>query len=103
MHVKTSPAANLCHVGTPMIAVAAEATPRRSTRAAHARVPTLTPEADDQPDRPYGLGLADNLVGEEGEAVTDGPGVEEPHALLVAGLLEEALAGPERDWVDHQP
>ena len=49
------------------------------------------------------LGLADDLVGEEGEAVTDGPGVQEAHALLVAGLLEEALAGPERDWVDHQP
>ena len=49
------------------------------------------------------LCLAHDLVGEEGEAVTDGPGVEEAHALLVAGLLEEALAGPERDWVDHQP
>jgi hypothetical protein len=45
----------------------------------------------------------DDLVGEEGEAVTDGPGVDEAHALLVAGLVEEALAGPERDRVDHQP
>ena len=38
-----------------MIAVAAEATPRRSTRAPHARVPTLTSPPDDQIDRPYGL------------------------------------------------
>ena len=49
------------------------------------------------------LGLADDLVGEEGEAVADGPGVEEAHAVLVAGLLEEAFAGPERDRVNHQP
>ena len=49
------------------------------------------------------LGLADDLVSEEGEAVTNGPRVEEAHALLVAGLVEEALAGPERDRVDHQP
>jgi hypothetical protein len=49
------------------------------------------------------LGLPDDLVGEEGEAVTDGPGVEEAHGLLVAVLVEEALAGPERDRVDHQP
>jgi hypothetical protein len=35
-------------VGTPMIAVPAEATPRRQPRASHARVPTLTP----CPDRP---------------------------------------------------
>jgi hypothetical protein len=25
------------------------------------------------------------------------------NGLLVAGLAEEALAGPEHDWVDHQP
>jgi hypothetical protein len=46
-------------VGTPMIAVPAEATPRRQTRAPHARVPTLTTQPDeapaDQDDRPYGL------------------------------------------------
>lgn len=62
MHVKARPAANLCHVGTPMIAVAAEATPRRSTRAPHARVPTLTSTADDQPDQPYGLEVGRNVV-----------------------------------------
>jgi len=49
------------------------------------------------------LGLADDLVGEEGEAVADGPGVEEAHAVLVAGLLEEAFAGPQGDRVNHQP
>src|SRR3954451_4347705 len=41
-----------------MIAVPAEAHPRRSTRAPHARVPTLTPEPDRpaaQDDGPYGL------------------------------------------------
>jgi hypothetical protein len=48
----------LRRVGTPMIAVP-EATPRRQTRAPHARVPTLTPGPDRpaaQDDRPYGLG-----------------------------------------------
>src|ERR1700716_4441499 len=49
------------------------------------------------------LGLPDELVGEVCEAVTDGPGVEEAHGLLVAGLPEEALASPEDDRVDHQP
>jgi hypothetical protein len=49
------------------------------------------------------LGLADDLVGEEREPVTDLPGVEEAHALLIVGLLEQALACPERDRVDHQP
>ena len=46
---------------------------------------------------------SDELVGEEGEAVTDGPGVEEANGFLVAGLVEEALASPEHDRVDHQP
>src|ERR1700716_999715 len=55
------------------------------------------------PARPTRLGLPDARVGEGGEAVTDGPCVEEAHGLLVAGLPEEALAGPEHDRVDHQP
>ena len=41
-----------------MIAVGAQANPEPSTRASHARVPTLTPEPDRpdaQTDRPYGL------------------------------------------------
>ncbi len=50
-----------------------------------------------------GLGVSDGLVGEEGEVVTDGLGVDEAHGFLVAGLAEEALAGPEHDRVDHQP
>src|SRR6266566_7623139 len=48
-------------------------------------------------------GVSDNLRGEEGEAVTDGPGVEETQGLLVAGLAEEALASPEHDREDDQP
>jgi hypothetical protein len=42
------------------------------------------------------LGLPDELVGEVREPVTDGPGVQEAHGLLVAGLPEEPLAGPEQ-------
>src|SRR5215207_5404707 len=38
-----------------MIAVGIRAAPGSSTRAAHARVPTLTAPPDDQTDRPYGL------------------------------------------------
>jgi hypothetical protein len=45
----------------------------------------------------------DSLVGEKGEAVTDGAGVDETHRFLVAGLAEEALAGSEDERVDHQP
>src|SRR3954471_22887398 len=44
-----------------MIAVRAQATPEPSTRASHARVPTLTPRPDRpaaQDDRPYGLAHA---------------------------------------------
>src|SRR5262245_34185955 len=41
------------------------------------------------------LGVPDGLVGEEGEAVTDGPGADKAHGLGVAGLAEQALAGPE--------
>jgi hypothetical protein len=46
MNVQPDPAANLCHVGTPMIAVGAQAAPGPSTRASHARVPTLTSRPD---------------------------------------------------------
>jgi hypothetical protein len=34
------------------------------------------------------------LVGEEGEAVTDAPDVNQAHGLLVAHLAEDALADP---------
>ena len=40
------------------------------------------------------LGVSDGLVGEEGEAITYGAGVDEAHGFLGAGLDEEALAGP---------
>src|SRR4029453_723837 len=49
------------------------------------------------------LGVSDGLVGEEGEAVTDGLDIDEAHGLLVAGLAEEALARPEHDREDDQP
>ena len=49
------------------------------------------------------LGLPDELVGEEGEAVTDGLGIDEAHGFLVAGLAEESLASPEHDREDDQP
>jgi hypothetical protein len=45
----------------------------------------------------------DELVGQKDEAVTNGLGIDEAHGLLVAGLAEEALAGPEHDWEDDQP
>ena len=45
----------------------------------------------------------EKLVGEEGEAVTDGLGAHEAHGLFVAGLAEEALARPEHDREDDQP
>src|SRR5215218_2665033 len=49
------------------------------------------------------LCLPDERVGEEDEALTDGLGVDEAHGLLVARLVEEALAGPEHDREEDQP
>src|SRR4051794_24340572 len=49
------------------------------------------------------LCLPDELVGEEDEAATNGVGVNEVHGLFAAGLIEEALAGPEHDREDDQP
>ena len=43
------------------------------------------------------------LVGEQGEAVTDGLGLNEAHRLDLADLAEEAPAGPERERVDEKP
>jgi hypothetical protein len=48
-------------------------------------------------------GVPDGHVGVDGDAVTDGLGVDEAHGFLVAGLAEEALAGPEHDREDLQP
>src|SRR6516162_9094775 len=52
---------------------------------------------------PVLLGVSGELVGEEGEAVTDDSGVDEAHGLDAADLAEEALAGPEHDREDDQP
>jgi hypothetical protein len=49
------------------------------------------------------LGLPDELVGEEDEALTNGLGIDEAHGLLVADVAEEALAGPEHDREEDQP
>src|SRR5215831_508145 len=49
------------------------------------------------------LGVPDELVGEQGKAVTNGPGMDEAHGFLIADPGEEALASPEGDGVDHQP
>src|SRR5213080_3253622 len=49
------------------------------------------------------LGVSDALIGEEDDVALGGPGLDEAHRLLVAGLTEEALAGPEHDREDLQP
>ena len=49
------------------------------------------------------LGGSDHLVGKEGEAFTEGPGVDEAQGFLVAGLAEEAPTGPEHDREARQP
>jgi hypothetical protein len=35
--------------------------------------------------------VSDDLVGEEGEAVADGLGIDEAHGFLVAGVADEAV------------
>src|SRR5215472_17379405 len=52
---------------------------------------------------PGPLGVPDGLVGEVGDAALEGLGAGEAQGLPVAGLAEQALAGPERDWEDLQP
>ena len=49
------------------------------------------------------LGVSDELVGEEGKAVTHSLGVDEAHGFSVTGLAEEALASSEHNRVDRQP
>jgi hypothetical protein len=46
------------------------------------------------------LGLPDELVGEVGDVALDSLDVDKAHGFLVAGLAEEALAGPEHDRED---
>src|ERR671911_2568177 len=48
-------------------------------------------------------GVSDALVGKDGDPVTKGLRADEAHRSLVAGLAEEALAGPEHDGEDLQP
>jgi len=88
-----------------------------SARAAHgwwARTPARTASTAHREVRPSPrfrnagavlrlLGVWDGLVDQIGDAALDGLGVEEAHGLLVAGLAEEALAGPEHDREDLQP
>src|SRR5213080_2891712 len=50
----------------------------------------------------FALGLADRLVGKEGEVARDGLVADEAHGFLVVGLGEKALAHPQYDRVDHQ-
>src|SRR5262249_83124 len=47
--------------------------------------------------------LPNELVGEVGNTVTEDLGVDAVHGFLVAGLAEEALAGPEHEREDLQP
>lgn len=49
------------------------------------------------------LSVSDGLVGQEGEAATDGAGLDEAQAFHAAGLAKEALAGPDHKRVDRQP
>src|SRR5262249_49911616 len=53
--------------------------------------------------RQHALGGSDDLVGDVWEAVTNSPVGDEAQRHLVAGLAEQALAGPEHERVDHQP
>ena len=48
-------------------------------------------------------GGVDELVSEEGEAVTDGPGIDQAQGFLVARLAEQALAVPEHDREHDEP
>jgi hypothetical protein len=48
-------------------------------------------------------GGLEELVGEEGEAVTDRLGVDQAHGFLFARLAEQALAVPEHDGEDDEP
>jgi hypothetical protein len=50
----------------------------------------------------FRLCLSDDLVREDGEAITDRPRAEEAQGLPVTGLAEETLALPERDREDDE-
>src|SRR5689334_1305121 len=70
------------------------------------RCPLVPPESavnfGGRPSSRLGV-VSDDLVRDVGEAITECLAVEEAQGLLVAGLAEEALAGPEHDREDLQP
>src|SRR6516225_8187669 len=67
-----------------------------------ARQAGLRLSASERSHRPTPAGrLSYDLVGEVGEALADGPSLEEAHWLVVGGLAEETLAGPEHHREDH--
>ena len=76
--------------------------PRRSDgRRRRQRLLTVLPASGrhaitDLPGQPR-LGFPHERIGEEGEAVTERPGVEEPHGFAVAVFPEQAMAGAEHD------
>jgi hypothetical protein len=74
-----------------------------SDRSSEIKAFACAPSPTYSPKPSHLLALPDNLVGEVREAVTDGPGFEEAHGHLVAGLAEETLASSEHDRVDQQP
>src|SRR5262249_31101752 len=51
----------------------------------------------------HALSGSDDLVDDVWEVVTDDSVGDEAQGQLVAGLVEEAFAGPEHERVDHQP
>src|SRR5207249_668546 len=89
-HKQTPPTRNTSRTGLPWWR--AESNHRAADRRASAGVN-------------YGrwLGVSDGLVGEKGQAVTDGAGVDELHVFVAADLAEKARASTEHERVDHHP
>src|SRR5215813_7316051 len=52
---------------------------------------------------PGELGVSHNLVGDEGQAVSDGVRMDESQGLLAGGLAEKARSIPEYHREDHEP
>src|SRR5690242_1880532 len=88
-----------------------ECRPRRATRSTLISWLSRSPE---RRGRPGGQGAREllceamrsggrrELVGQAGEAVADRRDADEVHWLLVIGLAEQALTGPEHDREDDQ-
>jgi 2-polyprenyl-6-methoxyphenol hydroxylase-like FAD-dependent oxidoreductase len=47
--------------------------------------------------------VSGGLVGQDGDALADRPGIDEPQIDRLARIAEAALAGPDDDREDHQP